>query len=356
MLSKWETLFLLLMTIPIMGHVVILPLLLDVAGRDAWIAIIVSLPPAFIFAYAIYKIKKIFPAKSVNDIILICLGKWTGAGLIVIFVLYFLFLTILSFAALVDFVYIVFLPETPRVAIALWFCPFFIYAALKGVKRIALTASLLTFIAMITGHVITLLNTPKKDWNQLLPLLEYGWNPVFIGALALTSIWMELLLLLCVPIKNLEQKCFFLLWVVGILLNGLMMFSTTTGVTTVFGLAQADNFVYPAEEIVRYISLGFIDRFDVYGLILMLFGVYIRCSLYSRLAYDLAKPLLAHPAARKFCFGIMAAVIFLATLFIANERFRLDGAMIVYTYFIALYPIPFVLLLLSHQKKKAAIR
>src|SRR5690625_4083764 len=40
MVNKWETFFLMIMTVPIMGHVVILPLMFDISGRDGWISVI----------------------------------------------------------------------------------------------------------------------------------------------------------------------------------------------------------------------------------------------------------------------------------------------------------------------------
>lgn len=280
MLTKWETLFLLIMTIPIMGHVVILPLMLDVAGRDSWLSIFISLPAAFAFLFSIYRLRLHHPNRNTTEMLFHLLGKFFGIILLVILILYFLFLTILSFASLVDMVYIAFLPETPIVAIILFFLIFFIFAAQKGIKRIALTAGVLSFIAMVTGHTVTLMDSRKKDWTEIFPIFEYGWSPSVWGTMILISIWIELLLLLCIPLKNAREKHTFLIWTIGVLLNALMMFSTTTGTITIFGIGQADNFVYPALEIVRIISLGFIDRFDVYGLILMTFGVYIRCSLF----------------------------------------------------------------------------
>src|SRR5699024_77685 len=135
-----------IMTLPIMGHVIILPLMLDVAGKDSWIAVFISLPAAMAFSYAIYRLRIKYPKLHANELISKILGKWFGRLLIFLFIIYFLFLTILSFATLVDFVNIGFLTATPHVAIMIWFLIFFVYAALKGIKRIALTAGVLTLI------------------------------------------------------------------------------------------------------------------------------------------------------------------------------------------------------------------
>jgi len=352
MLTKWETLFLLVMTLPIMGHVVILPLMLDVAGRDAWISIFLSLPAAFMFAIAIYRLRLKYPKENISGMLHNLLGKFFGTLLTVVFIIYFLFLTIFSFALLVDFVYIAFLPETPLLAILVWFLIFFVYVAIKGMKRIALTAGVLSIIAMVSGHTVTLLDTRMKDWSELQPMFEFGWSPILWGSLLLTSIWIELLLLLCVPIQNIREKRMFLLWSIGILLNALMMFSTTTGSITIFGLGQADNFVYPALEPVRIISLGFIDRFDIYGLLLMAVGTYIRCSLYLRIAYDIVESKVSSKWIKRGWFLGLVLLVFLGTYYLSKEHYRLDKTLDIYAYMIVLLPIPFLLLGVSYLKGK----
>lgn len=352
MLSKWETSFLIIMTLPIIGHVIILPLMIDVAGRDSWIAVLISLPAAMAFAYAIFRLRLKYPTLYINDLLSHILGKWFGKLLSFLFIVYFLFITILSYATLVDFVQIGFLTDTPRLAIMIWFLIFFVYAALKGIKRIALTAGVLTLIGMITGHMLTLMDTPKKDWGELLPILEFGWSPALLGALILISIWVELIFLLCIPIRNIREKRTFLLWTVAILIISLTMNSTTTGVVTIFGLGQADNFEYPAQELVRIVNLIFIDRFDIYGMILMTFGNYIRCSLFFRIAYDMSIKSKPTKWRKMIVFSLYMVIVFLMTYYLAKEHFRIEYAINVYAYMIVLFPLPFTLLFISLFRKK----
>lgn len=351
MLTKWNTFSLLIMTLPIMGHVVILPLMINVAGRDSVISILLSLPAAFLFGYSIYQLRKSYPNLQPKQLLETLLGSLGSKVLRYIFVLYFLFLTILSFATLVDFVYIGFFPETPVPALIICFLIIFIYTTLKGYKRIALTAGALTFIALITGHTVTLMDSPKKDWSETLPFFEYGWSPSLWGCFILISIWVELLLLLCIPIE-IKEKRMFLFWTIGILLNALMMFSTTNGAITIFGLGQASNFTYPAQEIVKIINLGFIDRFDIYGMILMLFGVYIRCSLFFRIAYDFSLSENASKWKERISFFLLMLITAAGTNYIAKDHMRVEDMIHIYTFMIVLYPIPFLLLFISWWKRR----
>lgn len=352
LLTKWETLFLLFLTIPIMGHVVILPIMLDVAGRDVWLSILLSLPFAILFAFAIYRLRIHFPNTEIKDILVQLLGKWFSKAVILLLIFYFSFLMVFSFAALVDFTFIEFLPSTPRVAILTWFWIFCIYAAVKGIKGIALTAGVLAFFSIIIGHIVTLLTSPEKEWIQLRPMIEYGWSPVLLGTLIIVSIWMELLLLLCVPIKNIHEKRFFLIWVIGVLLNAIMMLSTTTGVIAIFGLDQAENFLYPASEGIRLITLGFLDRFDVYALFAMTFGTYIRCSLYLRLTYELSISKTTSKWGKRAIFAVFAIAAFFGAMFTVKDHLEVERLVIIYTYMIFLFPLPFFLLGISWLKRR----
>src|SRR5699024_10831526 len=152
--------------------------------------------------------------------------------------------------------------------------------------------------------------------------------------------------------ENIRQKRFFLLWIVGTLIIGLTMFSTANGSITIFGLGQAQNFNYPAQEIVRLINLSFIDRFDIYGMILMTFGVYTRCSLFFRIAYDFSLPENSTKWPRRIVFLILVVLTFFGSVYLINERFRIEAAVQVYAYLVVLFPIPFILLFISFIKKK----
>lgn len=124
MITKWQLLFLMVMTLLIMGHVVILPLMIEVAGRDIFISILLSLLPGACFAFVIYRLRTLYEQYTTDEMFSHLLGKWGNKLLNLIFVLYFIFLTIISFAALVDFIYIGFFPETPIFALIIWFSNF----------------------------------------------------------------------------------------------------------------------------------------------------------------------------------------------------------------------------------------
>lgn len=235
-----------MMTLPIMGHVTILPLLLDVAGRDGWISVFVAVPFGIAFAYAVFRLRLKFPDPNFMKAFSAQAGKWLVIPLRFLLSAYLLFLSAYSLASLADMAHIGFLPSSPNWVLIAWFMIFCFYAVLKGIRAIVLTAGILGILGMFTGHSVTAMATPDKDFANLLPVFEFGIAPTLWGALLLSSIWVELIFLLILPVVNIKEKRLFLLWTIGVMINGLTMLSTMTGVVAIFGLGQADQFWFPA--------------------------------------------------------------------------------------------------------------
>lgn len=213
---------------------------------------------------------------------------------------------------------------------------------------IAQTAGILAFTAMVTGHSITLMNMHEKEFGSILPVFEFGFLPSLLGAAMLCSIWVEALFLLLVPLKDPGERGLLGFWITGISLNVLMMLSTTTGTIMIFGMGQADNFTHPALETLRILTLGFIDRFDVYGLFLMSFGCFIRTSFYLRLSYDLIAPrFLKGKQLERGALWTCGLAAGLLGWYIARDRSLFEHYTLYYTYFIFLFPLPFLLMLMS---------
>lgn len=350
-LTKWDSAFLIMLVLPVMGHVIMLPLILDIAGRDAWLSALLSLPFALLYGYVIYRLRLQFAKTDFRSFARSVMGKFAGTLLLMAFSLYFAFLCIMSTVQLVDMVNICFLPETPNLALTCLFLFICLYAAAKGIKALALTSAVLSLFAITIGYTVSIASAPMKDWRNLYPLLEYGWSPVWLGCLVLLSVWMELAFLLVIPLRNAADKSLFRMWGICIAWNMLIMMMTISGVIAVFGLGQASNFLYPALEMVRIISLGFIDRFDTYALVLMSFGCYIRSSLYLRLCCDLIMPL-ASQKKQRFLLLAIWAVVLACSLYIANTHIRVRHFSLLDVYGIALFPLLALLLGLSWLKRK----
>src|SRR5690625_2043956 len=206
MANKWQTLFLIVLTLPIMGHVVLLPFAIELAGRDSWISALFSFPIGCLFIYSIYKLRLMYRKKFVHESLNHLLGSVITKLLMSLFFIYFFFLSALSLAAVVELVRSGFLSETPLSILVLIFLLLSMYGARQSTKGLALTAGILFFVVMLTGHSITFMNFPDRDLLDLLPLLENGWTPVWLGTILLSNVWIEALFLIIIPIKDIREK------------------------------------------------------------------------------------------------------------------------------------------------------
>ena len=358
MANKWQTFFLIVLTLPIMGHVVLLPLVIELAGRDSWLSALFSFPIGCLFVYGIYKLRLKYSKNSVHDSLIHLIGPVITKVTISLFFIYFLFLASLSLAAVIDMIHAAFLQVTPLIVLILVFLFLSMYGARKSVKGIALTAGILFFTVMLTGHSISFVNFPERDLFELLPFLENGWKPVWLGTILLSNTWIEALFLIVIPIENIREKRFLFVWGLGILANVIMMLSTMSGAIMTFGLGQAESFVYPALEVVRIINLNFIDRLDVYALILMTFGSYIRCSLFLRISYHQVSNLfnVAHKWIKLLIFILVSFLVGITAYYMSESRMRFESSLIVYAYTVILYPLPFVLLLIAWLRQSKGIK
>jgi len=354
MVTKWQTLYLILLTLPIMGHVVLLPLAIALAGRDSWISAIISLPVGLIFVLILHRLRLRYPNEPIPKALKKALGKSLAIITMLLLLIYFIFLASISIAVLVDMVSAIFLPATPLLALVVSFLLLSMYGATKSVKGIALTAGILLFTVLLTGHSIKFINFPERDLSDLFPILEFGWKPVYLGVVLLSNTWIELLLLLVIPIKSIHEKRTLTVWIVGLGANVIMMISTMTGAIMTFGLGQTESFVYPALEIVRIIDIDFIDRLDVYALILMTFGCFVRGSLFLKLGYSQVKNLISYN--KKWLhltlFIILSMIIGILAYYMGETRIRLEYFLIVYAYSFVLYPLPLILLFVAWIRKK----
>lgn len=56
---------------------------------------------------------------------------------------------------------------------------------------------------------------------------------------------------------------------------------TVTSTLMIFGEAQVKNLVYPVQSVVRMVKLGFIERYDIYGIAVMVLDCVIRMSTFQ---------------------------------------------------------------------------
>ncbi|MEB3103722.1 GerAB/ArcD/ProY family transporter [Ferviditalea candida] len=357
MIRPREALFFLIMVLPIIGHVVILPLLYDIAGRDAWISVLLATPFGILVGYVTWKFLNLEPGTTLKKLSTDLWGSWIGFLFNLIWFVYFFFMGIITLTSVVDMLQGGFYQETPMWFIGASFMIFIAYCMTKGIRVIAWMAGILTLIIIVTGHAVTLILSSMRDWRQLLPFLQFGWNPVISGAMLLCANWSEMFALAVLRISKVEKKgMLYLIWL-GTIVTSIAMVSVAAGTITVFGWEQTDTLLYPVLSSVRMVTLGFIDRFDVSGLALMTFGSFIRMSLFLYAMIEMMPFQNLLSKYRTITIVAVGLALYFTSLFMFTDKLSHDELLKNYVFGVFLWPLPLLYILKhwwSNRKQRAS--
>jgi spore germination protein KB len=319
-ISILQTIMILMLSNGLMTHVIINPMLLDAAGRDSWISIIISFfvfIPWFIFIAVFMKksgqqkllpwlIQRTNPITAWILIIPICIQLYLIGGT-----------TIFQTAA---WTFTNYLPSTPKFVLVLALILVCFYCAKVGITSIAIASGILLPFVVILGFFVGITNTPQKDFARLTPMLEHGWSPVFNGLVYVGGGITELLIIVVLQ-HHLKSKIrIWQLLVIGAILIYISI-GPIIGAITEFGPSEASKqYISPYEQW-RLLKLGtYIEHVDFLSIYQWLAGASIRISLVQFLLADIF-PFKNQTIRTRFLLLIATSYILLSLLPIGQNEF-----------------------------------
>lgn len=276
-----QVFFLTLPLLLIMGHFFLVPIYLDWAGRDAWIGIMAGLAAGFSLFAAMGKLQERLYGKTLVEWALWRLGPVWGRAVTLPFIFYMLILSVTSLYGVSIFIGSVFFMSHPQWVITVTFVLVLLVMTHQGIEVIARVCEWVLLYNIVSGILVSLALHHKKEYSKLLPMLEHGWQPVWPVMLLVLAVLSEMIVLLMVHVRRSTPDSYSPLKMYMILFGACVIIlpSTTTGPVVIFGEEQARQLTFPVESTVRLISVGFIERFDIYGLTIMTVSTLLRLSL-----------------------------------------------------------------------------
>ena len=261
-----QSIFLVSLILPVTGHMLLLVPMFDKVGRDSWISILLTVPLGLVYGFILYRLHFMHPTKNLVQMLGEAFGRIGGKALTMGWIAYLLFMLVTSFYALVDFIRIYFLPETPNWVLGLSFYMIVLYALYVGIESITRFCEPLLLLIFISGTSIGITTFQDKEYDLLFPLFEHGFSPVLQGMILTLALFGEISILLMIGLKkdHAKSKSFLFTNTVIIFLITLMFLGTMTSSLAIFGEKLGSSMTYPAQNIVRLASYGFIERFDIY--------------------------------------------------------------------------------------------
>jgi spore germination protein (amino acid permease) len=274
------SIMMIVLSVGLVNHVLVIPLLFDTAKRDAWISVlmglIVVLPWALLPQLGILKRLKGKPVDQWLKEIMPNFLAWIIMGVFLLVQLLIAFETLIM---TVSWTATTYLPNTPSSVVCIVFLGLCLYASISGLRTIAYVSCILLPIVVLLGDFVMSANMPHKDYHYLLPMFENSQISIIRGLLYTLTSSTELFVFMFIQHhvsgKFKRWPFFFLVMFLSLLTLGPVM-----GSISEFGPVEADKMRYPAFSQWRLVSIGkYFEHVDFFAIFQWMSGALIRLSL-----------------------------------------------------------------------------
>ncbi|PFG14437.1 endospore germination permease [Bacillus sp. es.036] len=285
--SRLQISILLILFLGISNHVILLPHLLEVAKRDAWVCAIIAYFILIIWVLALSFITNRMNHQKLYIWLKGRTSKYISEIISFSFLIYIVVIGVVSFSDLVNTVKIYFLPQTPMWAIIAPFIILCICAAYSSLKTLVYVSIILLPLVWGLGHFVAIATIHVKDYSLLFPIYTNGNGTLINGTIIVLAGNIDLLIILLLQHRINKSFSFLNLVVLMSLLVGLVI-GPTMGAIASFGPHVAATFRFPAFEQWRLVALGDqISHLDFLAVFQLLSGAFIRVSLCIYLFFDI---------------------------------------------------------------------
>lgn len=267
--------------IVIPGHFFLIRTFLGWAGRDAWLGIIAGFGAGFIIFLAMAYLNEKLYGKTLVERALEKLGPWFGRLVTLPLVAYFFILSLITLYGFSVFITSVFLPQHSLGVISAIFAFCVLYTVHLGIEVIVRVSEWIIILNILAGIFVSVALKPLKDYHKLLPILENGIEPIIPVVLVILALFGEMIVMLMINVNRENEKSYSYrkIYIISFIANLIIFPSTAAGAVAIFGETQAVKLIYPVESMVRLINVGYLERFDIYGLTIMSVSAYLRLAL-----------------------------------------------------------------------------
>ncbi len=272
------------------SHVIVNPLILSASGRDSWLVPLASLLPVTLWFSILLVIMRRSGQTKLQPWLAARTSPWLSWVLVIPVYVHIYLIGALTLIHTSNWTEANYLPETPRFALTFILIVVSCFAALAGIRAIAIGSGVLLPIVFALGYFVAISNTRVKDYGFLLPILEHGWSPVMNGLVYAGGGLSEIVLLVMLQhhVKTtVKWRHLFLL----ILLTIQIMLGPLLGALTEFGPEEAARQTESPYEQWRLVQIGaFIEHVDFLSVYQWLSGASVRIALPLYLLSDFVGP------------------------------------------------------------------
>lgn len=278
----------LILSVGLVNHVIILPILLGTAGRDAWISVLLAGGLMLILLLPLAAVLRDLGLQPFAAWLKEKGGAFSRLLILTVVVGYLLLEAIITTVDLLTWTNSTYLPETPPLVTATVFVLLCVAAVLVGMQAIVYMSCIALPVVTALGIFVASGNSDRKDYSQLLPLMENGFGPVLRGALVSCSGLTEMILFILLQMYANKPFRRIHLYATGLFVIVLSVGPTVAAICE-FGVFESSSMRFPAFSQWRILSVGrYIEHLDFFAIYQWISGALIRISLALSLLLELS--------------------------------------------------------------------
>ncbi|WP_129691174.1 GerAB/ArcD/ProY family transporter [Gottfriedia acidiceleris] len=271
----------------LMHHFILIPILLDIAGRDSWISVVIAFPVLIIWLCILYYIMIKTEQKSITLLIKQRYGNIAYFIIVIPLLAFLLINTYFALKNISSWITIIYLPKTPIIVIEVCLLIICTYCAHAGITSIAVISVFLFPFVLLFELFLDGANIQFMHINWMKPMLQNGWNSIFKGSFFIAGGYIELLFLLLVQHHIKKRVKFRQLFFLGFLILLSSLFPLFYSIS-LFGPQLSEKMRYPVFEQWRLLGIGqFIQHVDFISVYQFMSVSFIRIALTLYLCIDI---------------------------------------------------------------------
>lgn len=262
-----------------MNHVLVIPAILDIAGRDAWTTVLMGFAVLAVWTLLPALVVRKMKGKALNDWLRERTGPfWSKLILALPFIALIGSVAVTLFDTL-TWTRTNYLPETPLFVTGSVFMLLCFAAAISGLSAITLANGILLPFVILFGLFVMTANIPDKHYDLLVPIFEKGPAQAISAIPLFGAGYAELVLIVLLQHRLKRPVGAKWLLLIGFVLAGLTL-GPIMGAISEFGPSEAAKQRYPAYEQWRLVQIGkYIEHVDFLSIYQWMTGAFIRISL-----------------------------------------------------------------------------
>lgn len=317
-----------------------------VAGRDAWISVLISSSVGLIIMLLYTLLMRMNPGLTLVEWWRAQFGKWIGTPIAWAYTLLILYEVGRGVGDLKFLIPITILPKTPIFIVLIVFMIVLIYGAFAGIEVIARLGEIVfpVILFLFPIEIILIFGSHIMNIQHLQPIAGKGWSQILeaVWPVGITQSFGESIELAMIwPLVSQPEKII-RTTLLATITSGLFIAIFDAIAVATLGGALFENSIYPMYTLIQQISLGeFVDNLDAIEVLYFLTTIFFKISIHMFAVVRAIQKLTLVKNSRVFILPVSAIALYLGMTMSSNILVHIETSlkMIQYNLFVPLFII-----------------